>query len=231
MTRLTRRSFLRGASMTLALASASSYGPRTARAAVPFEQPPLPYPEAALEPTISARTVGLHYGKHHAGYFKNLNGLVEGTDFAAMTLEEVVKASAGKPDAQAIFNNAGQAWNHVLYWEQFDPAGARQPSGALAEMIDRDFGGSDALKESFVKTAGEVFGSGWAWLVVEDGQLSLVGTGNADNPLAHGQHALLGIDVWEHAYYLDYQNRRSEHVQAVLDNLVDWDFVAGRLAT
>lgn len=195
----------------------------------PFVLPSLPFEVNALEPTISSRTVQLHYGKHHAAYFNTLNTLVEGTDFADMNLEEVVFKSFGTPDRQKLFNNAGQAWNHVIYWEEMKPGERRTPSGRLAEMIDRDFGGFDQFKDSFVQTAVAVFGSGWAWLIDEDGSLKITGTPNAENPIPRAQKTLMGIDVWEHAYYLDYQNRRADHVRAVLDNLINWDYVADRL--
>lgn len=195
----------------------------------PFELPSLPYEEGALAPTISSQTVGLHYGKHHATYFKNLNSLVEGTEFADLSLEEVVQKSFGNKEYQKIFNNGGQAWNHIIYWEEMTPGGARQPSGALAQKLEEHFGGFDPFKDQFVQAAGGVFGSGWAWLVESNGALTIEGMSNAENPLAHGKNTLLGIDVWEHAYYLDYQNRRPDYVKAVLDNLINWDYVAERL--
>ncbi len=195
----------------------------------PFSLPALPYAEDALAPVISAQTVGLHYGKHHKTYFDKLNGLVDGTDMADMSLEEVVLKSKDGGALQGVFNNAGQAWNHILYWEQFHAQGARTPAGKLADMIERDFGSFDAMKEQFVNTAANVFGSGWAWLVLDGGKLSLMGTSNADNPLAHGKTALCGLDVWEHAYYLDYQNLRPKHCQAVLDGLVNWSYVGEKL--
>ena len=196
----------------------------------PFTLPALPFDENALAPTISAKTVGLHHGKHHAAYFNMLNTLSEGTQFADMALEDVVTGSFGNAEMQKIFNNAGQAWNHILYWNQMQPGGADAPSGELASKINDAFGGLDSFKEQFTAAAVGVFGSGWCWLVEENGGLTIMGTLNAENPLAHGKHALLGIDVWEHAYYLDYQNLRADHVKAVLDNLINWDFVADRLS-
>ncbi|MEE2877085.1 MAG: superoxide dismutase [Candidatus Neomarinimicrobiota bacterium] len=196
----------------------------------PFTLPDLPFDENALMPTISAQTVGLHYGKHHAAYFNMLNTLSEGTQFANMSLEDVVTGSFGNPDTQKIFNNAGQAWNHILYWNQMQPGGADVPSGELASKMDDAFDGLDSFKEQFTASAVGVFGSGWCWLVEEKGRLAIMGTPNAENPLVHGKNALLGIDVWEHAYYLDYQNLRADHVKAVLDNLINWDFVADRLS-
>lgn len=226
---LDRRRFVQGTGAAL-LAGLAPTPTGVARAAAPFAHPPLPYAEAALAPTISERTVRLHYGVHHAGYFRNLNRLVEGTDFADMGLEDVVRKTAGRAEHSGVFNNAGQAWNHIVYWEQMAPGGPSAPGGDLARMIDRDFGGLADFRAAFLKQATGVFGSGWAWLVLEEGKLALMGTQNADNPLAHGKATLLGIDVWEHAYYLDYESRRGAHVTAVLEKLVNWDVVAGRLA-
>jgi Fe-Mn family superoxide dismutase len=196
----------------------------------PFSLPDLPFDENSLAPTISAQTVGLHHGKHHAAYFNMLNTLSEGTDFADMELENVVKGSFGNADTQKVFNNAGQAWNHILYWNQMQPGGADEPTGRLASMIDSAFGDMDSFKDQFTTAAVGVFGSGWCWLVEEDGGLAIMGTPNAENPLAHGKHTLMGVDVWEHAYYLDYQNLRADHVKAVLNNLINWNFVADRLS-
>lgn len=195
----------------------------------PFELPALPYAEDALAPIIGSQTVALHHGKHHKTYFDKLNPLVDGTAMAEMSLEEVIMASKGGGDLQGVFNNAGQAWNHILYWEQFNMGGARTPSGKLAEMIDRDFGSFDEMKAKFVACAAGVFGSGWAWLALNDGKLELMGTAGGDNPLAHGKVTLCGLDVWEHAYYLDYQNLRPKHCEAVLDGLVNWSFVGEKL--
>jgi superoxide dismutase, Fe-Mn family len=219
----------RRTAMVLAAGTAASLAaPRLARAAAPFEQPPLPYAEDALAPAISARTVGLHYGKHHAGYFTKLNERVQGTPYADMTLEEVV-AESGKADDQEIFSQAGQAWNHILYWDQF-AGGPVAPEGAFAEAVERDFGGLDALKEAIGTEAGKVFGTGWVWLVDDGGTLALAGMEDAGNPVPEGRRTLMGIDVWEHAYYLDYENRKAEHITAVLNNLVNWQFVGERMA-
>lgn len=223
----TRRTLLAGAAAGLAASTLSA--PRLARAAAPFVQPDLPYAEEALAPTISQQTVSLHYHKHHASYFKTLNDLVRGTPYADMDLPGVVKASVDKQTDRKIFNNAGQAWNHIFYWEQFKPGGPKEPEGALKEAIERDFGGLDALKSALVKVSEDVFGSGWAWLVHDGSKLSLEGTGGGDSPFAHGRTPLLGVDVWEHAYYLDYQNRRPDHVRTVLDSIVNWNVVAERM--
>ena len=195
----------------------------------PFILPDLPYNENVLEHTISARTVGLHYGKHHAAYFNMLNNLSEGTEFADMSLEDVVKSSYGNPDTQKIFNNAGQAWNHILYWNQMQPGGSHAPSGNLGSLLETSFGDFENFKKEFITSSLGVFGSGWCWLIEEDGFLSIMGTSNAESPFARGIHTLLGIDVWEHAYYLDYQNLRADHVKAVLENLINWDYVSERL--
>ena len=224
MTDFTRRAALAigGAAALATLAT-----PRLARAAAPFTQPPLPYDKDALAPVISGRTVGLHYGKHHKAYFDRLNELVPGTPYADMTLEEVVAASAEAD--QAIFDQAGQAWNHVLYWDQF-AGGPAAPEGAFADAVERDFGGLDAMKSEIVTAAGKVFGTGWVWLTETDGALAIEGMQDAGNPVPTGARTLMGIDVWEHAYDLDYENRRGEHVAAVLDGLVNWSFVGGRMA-
>jgi Fe-Mn family superoxide dismutase len=189
----------------------------------------LPYAENALEPVISASTLSFHHGKHHKGYVETLNKLVVGTPFADMTLEQIVKAAAGKSQDTAVFNNAAQAWNHTFYWHSLRARSDRAIPAALSAKINSSFPGIDALKKELAAAALGQFGSGWVWLVVEAGQLKVVKTGNAENPLVRGQKPLLTIDVWEHAYYLDYQNRRADHVNALLDNLVNWDFAAENL--
>lgn len=205
--------------------------PRSARAATgPFTLPPLPYDDGALSPAISANTIGFHYGKHHQGYVNNLNQLVAGTPLADEPLDAVVKATAGKTDQVAIFNNAAQVWNHNFYWNSLRPKGGGKPSGMLADLIDKSFGDYDKFKAEFAKAATSQFGSGWAWLVRDGDKLIVTKTGNADTPIAHGQQPLLTIDVWEHAYYLDYQNRRADYVAAVLDSLINWDFASQNLA-
>ena len=229
MPNVNRRELLAFGSAVLAFGALPSL-PSTARAASgPFAQPALPFGDADLAPAISSQTVVLHYGKHHAGYYNALNALTENTPYAAMTLEQVVIATGKDPAQQKIFNQAGQAWNHVQYWETLTPGSLRQPKSRLAAAIDRDFSGFDGFKASFVQQAVATFGSGWVWLVESGGKLELISTSNAGNPLALGKRNLLGIDVWEHAYYLDYQNRRADHVKAVLETLVNWDVVAARL--
>lgn len=190
----------------------------------PFSLPPLPYADNALEPLISANTLSFHYGKHHKTYVDNLNKLVEGKDLAQMSLEEIIKKSAGNPDMAGVFNNAAQIWNHTFYWNSLKPNGGGKPTGALAAAIDKDLGGYDKFKADFANAAVTQFGSGWAWLVSDAGTLKIVKTGNAEVPLTKGQTPLLTIDVWEHAYYLDYQNLRAKYVEALIDKLLNWDF-------
>ncbi len=194
-----------------------------------FELPPLPYADNALEPHITANTLGFHHGKHHNAYVTNLNNLVKDTGLAAKSLEEIVGETSGDAEKAGVFNNSAQVWNHTFYWNSMKPGGGGAPSGKLAQMIDDAFGSLDGFKEQFKAAAMGQFGSGWAWLVVESGALKIVKTANADTPIAHGQTPLITCDVWEHAYYLDFQNRRPDYVQAFLDHLVNWDFAAQNL--
>lgn len=197
----------------------------------PFTLTPLPWDESALAPVISARTIGFHYGKHHKAYVETLNGLVAGTRYADMPLERVVRATA---DAAAgskeknIFNSAGQVWNHEFYWRSLTPASSA-PSGKLAQAIARDFGATDALVEKLAAAGKAQFGSGWVWLVSRDGTLAVEATANAVDPMARGVNCLLTLDVWEHAYYLDYQNDRPRYLKAALGGLIDWNFAAENL--
>ena len=192
--------------------------------------PELPYGLDALEPHLSRSTLEFHHGKHHAAYVTNLNNLVAGSDLEGKSLEDTILAVSGDASKAGVFNNAAQVWNHTFYWQGMKPGGGGAPSGDLAAKIDADFGSFEAFKDQF-KTAGATqFGSGWAWLVLDNGTLKITKTGNADLPLAHGQKALLTMDVWEHAYYLDYQNRRPDYITTFLDKLVNWDFVAANLA-
>ena len=197
----------------------------------PFSLPPLPYADTALEPLISANTLSFHYGKHHKAYVDNLNKLVEGKDLATMTLEQIIHASAGKADMAGVFNNAAQVWNHTFYWNSMKPNGGGKPTGALAAAIDKDLGGYDKFKADLSAAAMTQFGSGWAWLVAEAGTLKIVKTGNAEVPLTKGQTPLLTIDVWEHAYYLDYQNLRAKYVETLIDKLLNWDFANANFAS
>jgi Fe-Mn family superoxide dismutase len=196
-----------------------------------FELSPLPYDYKALEPHVSANTMHFHHDKHHQAYVTTLNSLIKGTPDEKKPLEEIIKESAGKADKVKIFNNAAQSWNHEFLWHCMKPQGGGKPNGDVAGSLDKAFGSIDGFKDEFKKAAIEQFGSGWAWLVLDKGQLKVIKTANADLPLAHGQTALLTCDVWEHAYYLDYQNRRPDFVQAFLDHLVDWDFVARNLSS
>jgi Fe-Mn family superoxide dismutase len=190
-----------------------------------FTLPKLPYAENALEPVISGRTLSFHYGKHHAGYVAKLNELVEGTPYAGRPLDEVVTRTAKDPAAKTIFNNAAQAWNHDFYWRSMRPKGGGMPGGSLAAAIERDFGGLTEFRNSFAKAAAGEFGSGWAWLVAsKDGKLKIATTDDADTPIVRGEKPLLTIDVWEHAYYLDYQNRRPDYIAAWLDKPINWEF-------
>jgi Fe-Mn family superoxide dismutase len=188
-------------------------------------QIPLPYADNALEPYMSANTFSFHYGKHHAAYVTNLNKLIEGTELADKPLEEIVVTSF-KEGKTPIFNNAGQVWNHNFFWQSMKPGGGGTPSGALADKINADFGSFDKFKEEFKNAAATQFGSGWAWLVVDNGTLKVTKTPNAENPVVHGQTPLLTLDVWEHAYYLDYQNLRPKFIDTFLESLVNWDFAA-----
>jgi len=195
-----------------------------------FELPPLPYSKDALAPHMSARTLEFHHDKHHQAYVTNLNNLTKDTPMASKSLEEVIRATAKDESTAGVFNNAAQVWNHTFFWNCMKPNGGGQPSGDLAQRINQAFGSFDKFKEQFKNAAATQFGSGWAWLVVEGGQLKVTKTPNAVNPMSQGQTALLTCDVWEHAYYLDYQNRRPDFVQVFLDHLVSWDFVAQNLA-
>jgi superoxide dismutase, Fe-Mn family len=193
-------------------------------AAWPYVLPALPYAENALEPIITAKTLSFHYGKHHNGYVDNLNKLIAGTEYATLSLEKIITSTAGKPEKTAIFNNAAQNWNHTFYWNSMTPNGAGEPPAALKQRIAASFGSVEACKKELASVAMSQFGSGWAWLVLEGTVLKVVKTANADIPMTMGLKPLLVIDVWEHAYYLDYQNRRVDYVNAVLDKLINWEF-------
>ena len=191
--------------------------------------PPLPYADNALDPVISANTLSFHYGKHHKAYVDNLNKLIAGTPLEGQSLEAIIKESAGKADKAGIFNNSAQIWNHTFYWNSLKPNGGGTPPAALAKLIERDFGSLDNLKKELATAATTQFGSGWAWLASDNGKLVVTKTSNAELPLTKGQKALLTIDVWEHAYYLDYQNRRPDYANAVIDKLLNWQFAADNL--
>jgi Fe-Mn family superoxide dismutase len=194
-----------------------------------FLKEPLPYSQDALAPFISADTMGFHYDKHYAGYVKKANALIKGTGYAGKTAGAVIRTTAGDASKAAIFNNAAQAWHHAFFFKCLKPEGSGAPEGLLAEMIDASFGSFVDFKELFLTAAKDQFGSGWVWLVLDEGRLAVVAGANADTPLAHDLTPLFTVDVWEHAYYLDYQNRRVDFVRTVLDNLANWDFVAAQL--
>ena len=191
--------------------------------------PALPYAESALDPVISANTLSFHYGKHHKGYVDTLNKLVAGTELVGLSLEQLINETAGQADKVAIFNNAAQTWNHTFYWRSLRPKGGGEPPAEVMDLIKTAFGNLDACKKELATAATTQFGSGWAWLVLEGDKLKVVKTANAETPLTKGAKPLLTIDVWEHAYYLDFQNRRADYVNAVLDKLINWDFAADNL--
>ena len=195
-----------------------------------FSLPDLPYDIDALEPHVSAETLRYHHGKHHATYVDKLNGLISGSRMESLSLDAIVLESAGNPDHTGIFNNAGQAWNHNHYWNCMTPNGGGAPSGDIADAIAGAFGSFDGFRDAFLKTATGHFGSGWAWLVVDKGSLKVTSTANATPPIVDGQKALIACDVWEHAYYLDYRNRRPDYAEAFIDKLINWDYVNQQLA-
>ena len=195
-----------------------------------YELPDLPYDYTALAPHISKSTLEFHHDKHHAGYVNKYNAAVKGTDFDNQPIEAVITSVADDPEQAGLFNNAAQAWNHTFYWQSMKPDGGGKPAGELAKKIEADFGGYDQFAEAFASAGAGQFGSGWAWLVLEGDALKVTKTLNAVNPLTSGQVPLLTMDVWEHAYYLDYQNQRPEYISTFLNNLVNWDFAAENLA-
>jgi len=192
--------------------------------------PTLPWADNALDPVISAKTISFHYGKHHKTYVDNVNKLIAGTELADLPLEKIVTATAGKSDKVGIFNNAAQVWNHTFYWHSLSPKGGGEPPAVLKQKIDAAFDGVEALKKELSAAEVAQFGSGWAWLVLDGDKLKIVKTGNAETPITSGLKPLITIDVWEHAYYLDYQNKRVDYVNAVLDKLINWEFAAANLA-
>ena len=197
--------------------------------ASPHVLPPLPYGDNALSSVISASTIGFHYGKHHKGYVDNLNKLITGTVFADLSLEKIVAETAAKAGRTEIFHNAAQAWNHSFYWQSLSPRGGGEPPVELKRRIEASFGNLDRCKNELSTAATTQFGSGWAWLVLDEDKLKVVKTANADSPLTTNMTPLLTLDVWEHAYYLDYQNRRADYVNAVLDKLINWSFATDNL--
>lgn len=225
---VSRRQFL-GTSLGILSATALGGLARPVHAASPILLPALPWADAALAPVISANTIGFHYGKHHKGYVDNLNRLLAGSDLADLSLEKIVTATAGKADKTAIFNNAAQIWNHTFYWNSLRPNGGGEPPAALKKRIEASFGSVDTLKKELATAAMSQFGSGWAWLVADGDKLKVIRTANADLPQTAGLKPLLTIDVWEHAYYLDYQNRRADYVNALIDKLINWEFALQNL--
>jgi len=197
-----------------------------------FELPDLPYSKDALtSDKMSSDTLSYHHDKHHAAYVSKLNAAIEGTDMANMSLEEIIKATYNDSSKSGVFNNAAQVWNHSFFWKCMKAGGGGQPTGALAEKINADFGSFDKFAEEFKSAAATQFGSGWAWLVLDNGTLKVMKTPNAVNPIVEGKTPLLTLDVWEHAYYLDFQNARPAFIDNFMNNLVNWDFVAENLAS
>jgi Fe-Mn family superoxide dismutase len=187
--------------------------------------PELPFTKDALAPVISANTLEFHYGKHHKAYVDNLGKLIAGTDLAEADLETIIRKTVGDPAKAGIFNNAAQVWNHSFYWKCLKAGGGGTPSGKVASMIAASFGSYEKFAEEFKNAGVTQFGSGWAWLVLDGGVLKITKTANADTPIAHGVKPILTLDVWEHAYYLDYQNRRPDYLAALIGKLINWDFV------
>jgi superoxide dismutase, Fe-Mn family len=219
--------------MATASASASSSSSAAATASSSASGsivlPPLPWAENALEPVVSAKTISFHYGKHHKTYVDTVNKMITGTEYADMTLERLIGATAGKADKAGIFNNAAQVWNHTFYWNSLRPKGGGEPPSMLRQKIEAAFGSVDACKKELSAAAVAQFGSGWAWLVADAGRLKIVKTADAETPITRGLKPLLTVDVWEHAYYLDYQNKRADYVNAVLDKLINWEFAEKNL--
>ena len=201
-----------------------------ASTSAPLSFPALPWAENALEPVISARTISFHYGKHHKTYVDNANKMIVGTEFADQPLDAIVRATAGKADRVGLFNNAAQAWNHDFYWKSLKPKGGGEPPSVLKTRMEAAFGGVDACKKELSSAAVQQFGSGWAWLVLDGDKLKIVKTSNAETPLTQNVKPLLTVDVWEHAYYLDYQNKRVDYVNALIAKLANWEFAARNLA-
>jgi Fe-Mn family superoxide dismutase len=202
-----------------------------ATTSTPLSLPPLPYGLDSLEPVISAKTLSFHHGKHHRAYVENTNRLIVGTELAGLPLDQIVSAAAGRAERASIFNNAAQAWNHSFYWHSLTPNGGGEPPAALKHKIEETFASVDACKKELANNAIAQFGSGWAWLVLDGSGLKVVKTANAETPFTFGLKPLLAIDVWEHAYYLDYQNKRADHVNAVIEQLINWEFAADNLSS
>jgi superoxide dismutase, Fe-Mn family len=202
---------------------------RAQQAASTISLPPLPYAQDALSPSISANTISFHYGKHHQTYVNNTLKMIAGTEFEKASLEDIIKKTAGKSDQSGLFNNAAQVFNHDFYWKSMTPGGGGEPKGRITEMIGKSFGSYQKFSEAFSNAAATQFGSGWAWLVQDGNKLTVTKTSNADNPITMSVKPLITIDVWEHAYYLDYQNRRADYIKAFLDKLLNWSFAESNL--
>jgi superoxide dismutase, Fe-Mn family len=224
----TRREFVQTVAATAVAAGALGF-PAILEGAEPLSLPPLPFSDTALEPVLSSKTLSFHWGKHHRAYVDNLNGLVKGGPLEGAPLEEIVRSTAADAAKKAVFNNAAQAWNHAFYWKSLRPKGGARPAGELGQRIEAAFGSLDALRKELVDAGMGQFGSGWAWLVADGPALKVTKTANADTPLTTGATPLLVLDVWEHAYYLDYQNRRKDYLVAVVDDLLNWEFAAANL--
>ena len=224
-----RRTFLKTAAVGFAAVQMGGLGFLRSAEAAGFDLPPLPYPQNALEPVISERTVSFHYGKHTAGYYKKAARFTQGTAYASMDMQKIIIDSAMKPAERDVFNNTTQAWNHTFYWAGMSPNGGGAPKGRTLDAMNTSFGSYKRFREQFAEAAGWVFGSGWAWLVKDGPKLRIVTTSNAGNPITDHLKPLLCLDVWEHAYYLDYQNRRGDYIQGFLDRLVNWEFVEKNL--
>lgn len=197
---------------------------------MPITLPELPYDKSALDPYISARTFEFHHGKHHKAYVDNTNKLIEQTELASKDLETIIRIAAADPGKKGLFNNSAQVWNHSFFWQCMKPGGGGKPAGRIATMIENDLGGYNKFAADFKNAGTTNFGSGWAWLVLKNNKLTIISTPNAETPFVQGYSPLLVADVWEHAYYLDYQNRRPDFLQAFLDHLINWDFVNNNLS-
>jgi len=230
---LDRREFLAGIGITGAAISLGAgkagrlYAAAQGASAVSLS--PLPYAQNSLAPFISENTLSFHHGKHHQAYVNNTLKMIAGTDLEKATLEEIVKKTAGKPDQAGLFNNAAQVFNHNFYWHSMKPGGGGEPHGRIAERINKSFGSYQKFVEAFSNAAAAQFGSGWAWLVEDGGKLQVIKTSNADTPITGSLKPLIVIDVWEHAYYLDYQNRRGDYIKAFVEKLLNWDFAQKNL--
>jgi Fe-Mn family superoxide dismutase len=224
-----RREFLAAATTTAVAAAVTAQFPSIAEGASPLTLAPLPFADDALAPVISRNTLSFHYGKHHKAYVDKTNELIAGSPLADMKLEEIVKAAAGDPKKAALFNNAAQAWNHAFYWKSLSPKGGGKPAGKMAEKVDASFGSYEAFRKELVDACMGQFGSGWAWVVSDGGKLKVARTPNAETPLTTAATPILTIDVWEHAYYLDWQNKRKDYAEAVVDKLLNWEFAAQNL--